>query len=291
LPPVLDIDGEVDAFGTLLGTFTSKPVIHEHDMQRLRHAFYSHGVIDRRLAAEIFHANRNMRARHDGWTEFYLEALTDVFLDCHQGQYLLPAASESVLLAWLGDGVSIADPGERRLALRILLRANNGPERLEQRVVHAIEKNMLHESERWLEGGKRSAGIIDALDIHLIQRLLRGCGGPHPRKIRRAAITFLLNLNRHAQRFVDPDGWWRLLVGSLVRHLCAELPLGPAARTDPRVDIVAGLTTLLDCRESPTNAARLRHDVLAAAQVMLHAGDGPLGRKRDVRHPRSGHAV
>jgi len=267
LQPVKDIDEKADAFGTLLGMLTTAPIFSEPDVQRLRHAFYRQSTVVRRHAAEIFHANRIMRARHDGWEEFYLEALTHFFLVNHEDGYGFPAERETTLLAWLGDGVSIGNFGERRLALRLLLRATSIPHRLEQRVFDAISESLIHQPERWLGLGKRSAGVIDALDVQLIRRLLYAETAPYPRTIRPAAITFLLKLDRLATRFVNPDGWRRLLVGSIVRHLSGPPPVVPDGDTPSSTAFLTAMTTLLSSYERVEDAASLREDVLAAARL------------------------
>lgn len=276
MPAIVDIDSEADGFGRLLGELTSKPALFEGDIHRLRHAFYRRDAVDRRLAAEIFHANRAMRARDDGWTELYLEALTDFFLDCRSDGHVLLTCSETTLLAWLGDGVSIDNPAERRLCLRILLKAADTPKRLEQRLLDAVSENFLQQSECWLGGGYRTAGVIGASDIHLIRRMLHGAGGQYPRKIRRSVIAFLLHLDRNASHFANPEGWRRLLVASVVRHLSSDLSATLSTTAASKTDILTALSTLLDNGYSPEEAARLRNDVVSAAQAALSLSDGAL---------------
>ncbi|MEZ5935709.1 MAG: hypothetical protein R3F54_28125 [Alphaproteobacteria bacterium] len=272
MPSALEIEDQAETISALLNALATKAVVQEHDVRRLRHAFYKQGRIDRRLAAELFHANRIMRARHADWTEFYLEALTDFFLTRRGEMPILSAEPETVLLGWLGEGEPIVEPGERRLALRILLLATNGPKHLKRHVLHSIEDNLLRGNERWIDGGKRDPGIIDALDIHLIQRLLRGAGGGYPRRICGAVVTFLLSLDRQALRFVDPEGWRRLLVASLARHLWADLPSACATNVDSMPAITAGLRQLFDGHQPSADVLRLQHDVLAVTQ-MLHRGN------------------
>ncbi|MDH3661126.1 MAG: hypothetical protein OEU92_14060, partial [Alphaproteobacteria bacterium] len=110
---LLDTDGKADDFGALLGALATKPALFEDDVQRIRHVFYRQGAVDRRSAAQIFHANRVMRASNDCWTEFYLEALAEFFLDAQRDGLVLPADKETALLTWLGDGISLVDLGER----------------------------------------------------------------------------------------------------------------------------------------------------------------------------------
>lgn len=217
-------DQEPDAFDTLLGTLTSKAVLRASDIQMLRHAFYEEGIIERRRAAAIFHANRLIQGAHVGWIAFYLEALTAFFLKSHHEYDAVDAEAENTLLVWLGEGVIIPNPGERQLTTRLLMRATNEPRRLEQRVLQAISENLLHEDARWIGEGKRIPGIVDAADIQLIRRLAYRSDKAQDRTIRKAIIPFLLRLDRQAERFADPDGWRRLLAACLARHLSQDLP-------------------------------------------------------------------
>ena len=199
LSTALDIDVALEDFGVMLDELTSKPALSERDIERLRHALYQQGGLDRRLAARVFHANRIMQTDHDGWSEFYLEALTGFFLEYQSGCFLLPVEAEATLLTWLGDGSSIDHPNERRLALRILLKASGTATLLERRVLDAVNDNLIHRSERWLGVGERSAGSVDAMDMQLIRRLTYGAGGQYPRSSNRAVVTFLLDLDQHVK--------------------------------------------------------------------------------------------
>jgi len=217
-------DDKANAFDSLLGALTSKAALRDADVQMLRHAFYKEGVIERRQAAAIFHANRVMQTDHNGWTTFYLEALTDVFLTPGHEGYVVDAGAEAMLLAWLGDGVTIPNPGERQLTLRLLMRAANEPDGLEQRVLQAVSENFLHERQCWIGGGNRSPGVIDATDIQLIKRLLYRNSNTQGLFIRKAAIPFLLRLDRQAASFADPDEWRRFLTACLAQQFCQGLP-------------------------------------------------------------------
>lgn len=216
-------DDKASAFDTLLGALTLKAALRDADVQMLRLAFYEEGIIERRRAAAIFHANRLMQIVHDGWIAFYLEALTGFFLTPLQEYDAVDAEVETTLLAWLGEGVAIPNQGERQLATRLLMRATNEPLRLEQRVLQAISENLLHEGARWIGEGKRIPGVIDAADIQLIRRLAYRNDMAQDRTIRKAIIPFLLRLDRQAERFADPDGWRRLLAACLARHLSQDL--------------------------------------------------------------------
>ena len=157
LMSAMHIDTALDDFSTLLGQLTSASVFSKRDIETLRDALLRQGGINRRRAAEIFHANRIMLAkRDDDWSEFYLETLAGFFLQYQNGRQILPAESEDLLLAWLGAGVSIDHYNERRLTLRILLMATEIPDRIEQRVLEAVSNNLISQSGRWLGIGQRS---------------------------------------------------------------------------------------------------------------------------------------
>lgn len=263
---------ETDDFAALLEALSTKPAPHGHDLQRLRQALYRRGRLDRQHAAWIVHANRIMQTSDDGWIEFYLEALIGFFLDHRGDDGTLSPDREALLLAWLGEGEGIDHVAERRLALRILLQTRDTPERLERRVLAAIFENFLHQSERWLGPGRRRPGIIDALDIQLIRRLLHGNGGLHPRLRHRAAVTFMLDLDREASRFVDPEGWRDLLVGYVLRYLWGAL-FDARCQVRPTLpDLDAALEDLLDPLADTDAGHHLRSDVLKAARPLIAPG-------------------
>lgn len=280
---VLDIDVAWDDFGTVLGNLIAKPVHLERDIERLRHALYRQGGVDRRRAAAIFHANRIMPVSHDGWSEFYLEALSDFFLKYQSDNYVLLAESETVFLSWLGDGVSIEDANERRLTLRILMRASNIPDRIERRVLDAVKENLLHESERWLDVGSRSAGVIDALDMHLIRRLVLGAGGQYPRKSSRAAVTFLLGLDQHVEQFVEPNEWRQLLIGCIASLLAVDQKDGSEMGLASVSDLEGWIKLHLDDGYSSEDATCLQDDILSAMRRMSLGGEHAPTDQQQVR--------
>lgn len=265
----LNIDVREDSMGVLLSELTSRQSLTEHDVQRIREAAYRQGGVDRRLAAEVFHANRLMSSQSDAWTELYLELLNDYFLRYQRGRYRLLKEDETTLLIWLGDDVSIANVEERRLALRILLRASNIPNQLQQRVLDAVSDNLLHHGERWLGLGKRSAGVIDALDMQLIRRLVYGITEEGIQEARGTIINFLLGLDQNARRFINPGSWRRLLIENIAQHLSFELSRAQDANGSPNADFMVALARLLDQNSSSADDASFANDVLVAARSML----------------------
>ncbi|MGI9511218.1 MAG: hypothetical protein ACR2QJ_17910 [Geminicoccaceae bacterium] len=218
MPSILEANGTASEFSRLLGKFADVPAISNCDIDSLRRAFYRCGPIDRRRAAEIFHANRTLQGRHDVWTEFYLEALTDFFLDYRDGGYVLAGASETTLLAWLGEGAGIANSGERRLALRLFFLAEDVSERFERWILEAIKDNLLHHAERWSGEGLREPGRIDPLDMQLVRRVV--CrGGAHANGISRAAIDFLAELDRRVSTFRDDEVWRSIFTQAMASGL------------------------------------------------------------------------
>ena len=265
-------DDKANAFDSLLSALPSKAALRDADIQMLRHAFYEEGVIERRQAAAIFHANRVMQTDHNGWNTFYLEALTDVFLTPGHEGYVVDAGAESMLLTWLGDGVAIPNPGERQLTLRLLMRAANEPDALEQRVLQAVSENLLHESQCWIGGGNRSPGAIGATDIQLIRRLVYRSGNAQGRAIRKAVIPFLLRLDRQAASFADPDEWRQFLTACLAQQFCQGLP----ADLDPlqlsRRSFSAEMRALLNVDRTPEDATSLMAHILSEARHMIATG-------------------
>ncbi len=220
MPSTPTADSVAEDARCLLAALVARPIIDDQHVQRLRIFAYRCGKIDRRFAAQLFLANREASLQSQDWTELYLELLTGFFLEDQEGQDCLSREKEALILSWLGaEPSSIRSLAERRLALRVLLRASRGAPLLEQRIYMAVMENLLHQRERWLWNGARRPGEIDAMDIWLIRNLIdrRSAGGVF--KISCATITFLLAIEQHASRFADPISWQQLFVKSLLRHL------------------------------------------------------------------------
>jgi hypothetical protein len=209
----VEADERSNEIDVLLTKMAADGSLKPDQMRRLEQAMDDAGPLDRRLAAKIFHANRCMDVGSDEWVERYLGVLSSFFLAPSKDGIVLSREMETCLLTWLGEGVDIANLAERRLAVRILLKAANRPEGLQRRVFKALENNILHQEERWLEGGKRQPGVIDQLDMHLVQRLLLGqemADRPHAGS-GCLPSDVLLSLTRHAADIADITAWRRLL--------------------------------------------------------------------------------
>ncbi len=262
-----EADIALDDFSAALDELTSKPALFERDVERLRHALYRQGGVDRRSAAEIMQANRIMQTSHNGWSEFYLEALSDFFLEYQGDNVVLPACSEEMLLAWLGDGVAIDHVNERRLILRILLKATSTPVLLERRVLDAVKENFLHHSERWIGAGERSKGVVDALDMQLIRRLTHGARGQYPRRSNQAVVSFLVDLEQQVKQFTDREGWRRLLIDCVALHLTMGPMNGCALEKVPVVELKTRIKALFEQDSAVSRSACLQDDILSAMQL------------------------
>jgi hypothetical protein len=207
---IIDADSDIDDVGRLMDGLIARRAVTEPEMKRVREAAHKRGLIDRRFAAEVFHANRQIDKAPSGWAELYLELLTSFFLTVRGSDHVLSTDREKTLLAWLGEDVRIENLEERRLALRILLKISHPAERLERRVLNAVMDNLLHHSEHWLGYGDRSPGVIDRMDIQLLRRLVFNSDGQATRRASRGIPKFLLELQQNVRDIVDSDGWQRL---------------------------------------------------------------------------------
>lgn len=204
---LIQADDRVADVEAMLAEMMATPSIPDRGTRRLRDAVSRIGRIDRRLAARIFHANRCLMCRDDDWIEFYLETLTGFFLVPAGSRFLLPEERENILLRWLEEGDPFSNVGERRLMLRLFLKASHLSDRFERCLLDAVKENLLHHSARWLDGRYREAGVIDALDMHLVRRLVCGSDGQYPAALSRARLDFLTALDREARAFNDPSSW------------------------------------------------------------------------------------
>ena len=207
----VETDEQLNEIDLLLEKVIADGKVDTDRLLSLERAIGCAGPLDRRLAATIFHANRCLNVRSDEWVEWYLGVLSSFFLAPIRQGWSMPEESEACLLAWMGESVEIPNLAERRLAVRLLLKSWARPGRLEQRVFQALENNILHQNQRWLERGERRPGVIDSLDIHLIRRLLSAGDDGERLTVNRLQAEILFSLDRHATEVTDVDAWQRLL--------------------------------------------------------------------------------
>ncbi len=278
--PIPEVNNLVEDGSGLLTEFATRRDINDEDVRQLREVAYQRGEVDRRFAAEIFHANRQIDKSPHDWTELYLELLSHYFLDYREGRYGLSSEKEALLLSWLGDNGPIEAVSERRLTLRILLKATNAPECLERRLLGNLSHMLLHRPERWSGGEERSPGRIDAMDMQLIRRLIDRHADDGSCQVSAAMAAFLLDIEWKAYSFNDPSSWRRLLVETILKHLDPERPDKAEMSDGQDSAFAAALARLLgldrekaagtagSANEGEGDRVQLCQDILAAARMM-----------------------
>lgn len=207
------------SFDAGLRHLVAAPVMAEDAVRRLRERFYRPFRMDRARAVQIIHANREMEAPSSAWIEFYLEALTAFFLVPSDGRLHLTEARLAVLLGWLGDGAAITDIAERRLLTRLFLRADEPPEPLFRFLLAIIGHHLREQPERFFGDGRRQPGMIDAIDVRLLRRLL--CCRHLPVSSSDRAGVFLRALEQRGLVISEPAAW-DLLLQHVAAGGCAD---------------------------------------------------------------------
>ena len=259
------------SFDDLLAWSTTALGLTDQDVARLRHAFYQEGRFDRPRAAGLFHANRVMQGRGDAWSEFYLEALEQFFLNREEGGYRFSTRSETTLLGWLGDDLSNLNSAERRLLARILLQADEVSAEFKQVVFNSFRMHLPHKSKRLLGGHFKKSLPVDRLDVQVIRALIFRRSDYRSVKVSRLEVDFLFHLDGQFPELAERDDWSALLTETAALYLSACTETGPGL--EPSIcskrsnSIKAALYT---CRRG-VEAARLYDKILEmTTQQLLH---------------------
>ena len=222
-----DIDPLTDALLTAIETQT----VTEDGLHELRHLLCRSSPLSSAQIDLIVDAHRRMPADDGLWIEFFLEALTDVFLTRRGDRIYLAARAEDRLFEIIGDGDPITDIGFRHLVLRLLFRATDVSERFRNAVLTLVHHHLMHDDQRLLIDLPRQAGTIDIVDLQLVRKLAFGAGGQYDRPIERSVADFLLLLDQGAFTVIEKEAWHRLFIKAMTRHL-----LGPPILEEQAVD-------------------------------------------------------
>ncbi|MGI9433297.1 MAG: hypothetical protein ACR2Q4_00435 [Geminicoccaceae bacterium] len=244
---------------TVLSDIAPHPILADHDADRLQRAFHRQGSLDSQLACKIFdlHPTRSPDDRH--WIDFFTEALASYFLHRRGDTIFIPDSEEDLLIRSIATAGPIIDPGHRRLALRLYLRATELSERYQRVVLDTVRLSLLHDEHRFLLKASRSPGVIDIVDLHLIRKLVYGAGGQYPCRISRVAAEFLLALDHQHSPLAHTEEWASFSCEAIMSHLF------DGGSSTPRIDEKQAdwMIANLDCRRPGTAAIHLLDHIQA----------------------------
>lgn len=196
--------------------------ISVQDVQALRHAIYGRdGRIDREEVETLFRIND--QARHSGnnpeWYDFFIEALTDYFVWKQEPACYISDADVEFLTKLIQHDGHFDGRTEFALVVNILWRLLDAPPALVELALRGIRETVLVESDPLYGLGDRTPGVIDAIDVDLMRRVIFGAAGFGRITVSRAEADLLFDLNNASIEIENDPAWEEFFVTAICHHV------------------------------------------------------------------------
>jgi hypothetical protein len=207
----------------LIATLLAKGSLDAEDVLRLRREIYGDGVIDRAEAEAVFELERSCNSKSPEWLAFFVDELTYYFVYKAQPRGYVSEENAQFLTDQIISDGRINGPTELELLIDIVSSAHSCPEELVVFVLDAVKESVLSPDTAAYDPD-RAAGVIDAVDVEIIRRVINAGGGGGSYTVTRREANLLYDLNRATSQSVNAEGWRDLFVKGIASHLM--FPLG-----------------------------------------------------------------
>lgn len=207
----------------LIATLLAKGSLDAEDVLRLRREIYGDGVIDRAEAEAVFELERSCNSKAPEWLAFFVDELTYYFVYKAQPRGYVSEENAQFLTDQIISDGRINGPTELELLIDIVSSAHSCPEELVVFVLDAVKESVLSPDTAAYDPD-RAAGVIDAVDVEIIRRVINAGGGGGSYTVTRREADLLYDLNRATSQSDNAAGWQDLFVKGIASHLM--FPLG-----------------------------------------------------------------
>ena len=186
------------------------------DVLSMRRSVYSGGSIDRIEAETLLTLEHAIKKRHPAWDEFYVEALTDFFMQGNDELTIDDKDAEFLEGGIVANG-QIADPTELRLLLNIIFKATACPDKLVAFARDALFNSIITSSSAIFKEGTRRPGAVDQHDVEAIRHLVYGRGSGMA--ISKEEADWLIEIDRATATADNHSGWSDLFVKAIAMYI------------------------------------------------------------------------
>jgi hypothetical protein len=254
--------------------------IDADDVLGLRRRFYDDGAVRSAEADHLFWLNDACAAACPQWHGFYVEALTDFFVNQRRPRgYIDEEGAEDIAARILNDG-RVRSASEMELLVSIIEKARSVPEKLIVFVIGEVRVSVL-EGEGPIRGGLRlEPGVIADAEVDVLRRVIYGMASEGNVKVTRLEAELLFDLNDSIVGAENHAGWAELFVDAIANYVMAAELWAPRPAED-----VARHEAWLEQREGALGFMRrlARSGIGGALDALKCDADGEAAMRRAAR--------
>lgn len=169
--------------------------IKDIDVLRLKSAVYSDGVITAQEAEALIRLNETCTFQDPAWVDFYIEALTDYFVNQAEPEGYLTAEDAQKLIARIGNGGKIDRKSDFDLVVNVLDKSRWSPVSLSRFALQQIKRAVVDGDGPLRAGQPQECGKINEPEVELARRILYAFGGEGSIAVTRPEAEVLFDIN------------------------------------------------------------------------------------------------
>ncbi|MEO7634883.1 MAG: hypothetical protein ABIS38_04460 [Sphingomicrobium sp.] len=251
------------------------------DISDLRRKFWADGMITPDEAERLFAESAAANPGDTGWTDFFVEAVTEYLIQRGDPKGYVTDADADWLIARLDADGRLDSAHELEALVHLFERAERVPDKLRSYGIAQIEQAVLTGAGPTRSGAALDPGCVNAAECKLLRRMLFSAGGDAPARISRAEAEALLRIKDASLGKANAPEWKTLFVQALANHLITdaaqpELDRATAVRldrfmSDHRVQVGRFVTQMISAALHPS---RIRDALEEPAAPPLAPGAG-----------------
>lgn len=204
-----------------VGEILSRGKIVEADITALRRVVYEDGVITPNEADLLFKLNDACPMKVAGWSDLFVEAITDYLVLQERPNGYLTAANA----AWLIDRIShdgqIESRTELELVVSVLEKARWAPVSLVTFALDQVKHAVISGSGPLRSGGMLDPGMITDGEVDLLRRILYAFGGDGQVAVTKAEADILFDIDEAVAGAEPNPAWTDLFVKAVANVMMA----------------------------------------------------------------------
>ena len=178
--------------------------IEAADLAELRRAIYNDGVVSRAEGEALFEIERVRSAHSDGWSELFVEALTDYAIKQEPPEGYLSDDTAAWITAEISKRKRPSSDAEVELVINLIEKAREVPAAFSSFALRLVKDMVLYGDGVDARGRPHDGGRVSEADINSLQRIVWGAGSEGLMAVSRAEAEALFSI-AHASAGHDND--------------------------------------------------------------------------------------
>lgn len=191
------------------------------DVTELRRVIYHDGAAEAGEVERLFKIDEAATERDPGWSELFVEAVTDYLVEQVEPHGYVNEANADWLIDRIGRDGTVKTETELELLVKILERAKSSPERLVAYALNQVKKAVVDGEGPLTCGRTLMPGHIGRAEVDLIRRILYAFGGDGNVAITHSEAEVLFDINDHTAEAENDPSWTDLFVKAIANFMMA----------------------------------------------------------------------